>query len=74
MKDQALALALLQHALDQTQGAGHYRAGEWRELLRERLAGLDTRLLARDVQPFLERSADAALLERANLKAILAPH
>ncbi len=67
-------LALLQHALDQTQGAGRYRAPDWRTLLQERLAGLDTRLLARDVQPFLERSADAALLERANLEAILAPY
>lgn len=67
-------LALLQHALDQTQGAGRYRAADWRTLLQERLAGLDTRLLARDVQPFLERSADSALLERANLEAILAPH
>ena len=67
-------LALLQHALDQTQGAGRYRAADWRTLLQERLAGLDTRLLARDVQPFLERSADAALLERANLEAILALH
>ena len=74
MKDQALALALLQHALDQTQGAGRYCAAGWRTLLQERLAGLDPRLLARDVQPFLERSADAALLERANLESILAPH
>ena len=46
-------LTLLQHALDQTQGAGRYRAGDWRALLRERLTALDMLLLARDVQPFL---------------------
>ena len=64
-------MALLQHALDKTQGVGRYRAADWRTLLRERLAALDMPLLARDVQPFLERSADAALLERVNLEAIL---
>ena len=41
----------LQNALDQTQGAGRYRAADWRTLLAARLAGLDTRELARDVQP-----------------------
>ena len=65
-------LQLLQNALDQTQGAGRYRAADWRNLLSARLAGLDTRALARDVQPFLERPADAALLDRPNLEAILA--
>ena len=64
---------LLQHALDQTQGAGCCRAADWRRLLRTRLAGLDTGVLARDVAPFLERPADAALVERANLDAVLAP-
>ena len=56
---------LLQHALDQTQGAGRYRAADWRTLLAARLADLDTRGLARDVRPFLERPEDAALLDRA---------
>ena len=64
---------LLQHALDQTQGAGRFRAADWRRLLRARLADLDTGVLARDVAPFLERPADAALVERANLEAVLAP-
>ena len=64
---------LLQHALDQTLGAGCCRAADWRRLLRTRLAGLDTGVLARDVAPFLERPADAALVERANLDAVLAP-
>ena len=36
-----------------------------------RLADLDIRALARDVQPFLERPEDAALLDRPNLEAIL---
>ena len=65
-------LQLLQNALDQTQGAGRYRAADWRDLLSARLAGLDTRELARDVQPFLERPAAATLIDRPNLKAILA--
>ena len=65
-------LHLLQNALDQTQGAGRYRAADWRALLSARLADLDTRALARDVQPFLERPEDAALIDRANLEAVLA--
>ena len=62
----------LQQALDQTQGAGRYLAGDWRPLLRARLADLETGILARDVEPFLERPADAALLGRVNLDAVLA--
>ncbi len=65
-------LPLLQHALDQTQGADRYRAADWRALLRTRLADLDAAALARDVAPFLERPEDAALLERVNLEAVLA--
>ena len=65
-------LPLLQHALDQTQGADRYRAADWRALLRTRLDDLDAAALARDVAPFLERPADAALLERINLEAVLA--
>ena len=65
-------LALLQQALDQTQGPGRHRAADWRHLLRTRLAGLETGVLIRDVEPFLERPADAGLLERANLDAVLA--
>jgi hypothetical protein len=65
-------LQLLQNALDQTHGAGRYRAADWRTLLSARLADLDIRTLARDVQPFLERREDASLLDRANLEAVLA--
>ena len=64
-------LQLLQRALDQTQGAGRYRAADWLGLVRERLADLDASALARDVAPFLERPADAALLERINIEAVL---
>ena len=66
-------MSFLQHALDQTQGADRYPAADWRRLLRARLADLETGILARDVEPFLERRADAALLERVNLDAVLAP-
>ena len=64
-------LQLLQRALDQTQGAGRYRAADWLGLVRARLADLDAAALARDVAPFLERPADAALLERTNLETVL---
>ena len=64
---------LLQHALEQTQGADRYRADDWRRLLRTRLADVDIGTLTRDVEPFLERPADALLLERANLHAVLEP-
>jgi hypothetical protein len=64
-------LRLLQRALDQTQGADRYRAADWLGLVRARLADLDAAALARDVAPFLERPADAALLERINIEAVL---
>ena len=64
-------MQLLRHALDQTLGVDRYRATDWRGLLRARLADLDASALARDVAPFLERPADAALLERINLEAVL---
>ena len=62
----------LQRALDQTRGAGDCAAADWRRLVRVRLDNLDTGVLARDVQPFLERPADVALLDRANFEAVLA--
>ncbi|MCY3843146.1 MAG: nucleotidyl transferase AbiEii/AbiGii toxin family protein [Acidobacteria bacterium] len=65
-------LPFLQRALDQTQGAGRHRAADWPRLLRARLAAVETGALIRDVEPFLERPADAALLERVNLNAVLA--
>ena len=65
-------LPLLQRALDQTEGAGRYRAPDWLTLLRAQLATLDVGRLIQDVRPFLERAADARLLERPNLAAALA--
>ena len=64
-------LRFLQRALDQTQGVGRHRAADWPRLLRTRLAAVETDVLIRDVEPFLERPADAALLERVNLDAVL---
>jgi predicted nucleotidyltransferase component of viral defense system len=65
-------VALLQHALDQTQGIGRHDAASWRELVRQRAASLDTEAIARDVRPFLERPQDAALLTQENLIELLA--
>ena len=65
-------MPFLQRALDQTQGVGRHRAADWPSLLRMRLAAVETGALIRDVELFLERPADAALLERVNLDAVLA--
>ncbi len=65
-------MRLLQSALDQAQSTSFCRAADWRRLLRTRLADLETGILVRDVAPFLERPADAVLLERVNLEAVLA--
>ena len=65
-------LPLLQRALDQTEGAGRYRAQDWLALLQAQLATLDVGRLIQDGRPFLERAAAARLLERANLAAMLA--
>jgi hypothetical protein len=64
-------VALLQHALDQTRGAGAFDAGSWRTLVRLRLESLDMKAIADDVRPFLERPQDAALLTRDNLVGLL---
>jgi predicted nucleotidyltransferase component of viral defense system len=64
-------LPLLQHALDQTQGAGRHRAQAWVELVSARLATLDLQAVCDDVSPFLERPQDAALLTRDNLLGLL---
>lgn len=64
-------LALLQNALDQTQGVGHCDASAWRRAVRERLAALDVQAVIDDVRPFLERPQDASLLTRENLAGLL---
>lgn len=48
-------LALLQNALDQTQGADRVDARRWREEVMDRLAAIDIKALLEDVGPFLER-------------------
>lgn len=64
-------IALLQNALDQTQGQGRVDARRWRDLVRARLAQLDTDRLMRDVRPFLERPEDRRLLTRDNIASVL---
>ncbi|NBB78176.1 MAG: hypothetical protein GVY36_01840 [Verrucomicrobia bacterium] len=65
-------LALLQNALDQTQGIGAFEASQWRELVRDRLAQLDVSRIHEDVLPFLERRAETTLLSRENFEQLLA--
>lgn len=64
-------LPFLQNALDQTQGTARYDAGQWRELVRDRLTHLDMENVRNDVLPFLERPRDAELLNIENLNSIL---
>jgi len=65
-------LALLQSALDQTDGPGCRDAGDWKNLVRTRLRSLDAVAVVGDVRPFLERPRDAALLTTDNLLGLLA--
>lgn len=65
-------LDLLRNALDQTPGEDRVDAGRWRDLLVERLAGIDTTELLRDVGPFLERPRDRAHFTREHLLDALA--
>ena len=64
-------LILLQNALDQTQVAGTYQAGGWREMLSEKAQVMDFVQLLQDVEPFLERTQDARLLTAAHFQSIL---
>jgi hypothetical protein len=64
-------LALLQNALDQTQGAGRRDARLWSALVRERLGRIRMTAIADDVRPFLERPQDATLLPPDNLLGLL---
>ena len=50
---------------------GEFNARQWRELVRERLRHLDMASVHKDVLPFLERQADAELLNRENLESLL---
>ena len=65
-------LALLGNALRQTGWRGAVpTAASWRRLVGARLADLDWRALSKDVAPFLEPGADAALLTEDNLRRLL---
>ncbi|MDD5306774.1 MAG: nucleotidyl transferase AbiEii/AbiGii toxin family protein [Deltaproteobacteria bacterium] len=65
-------LELLGNALRQTgwEGASP-TAANWRRLVDARLAGLDWRLVAADVAPFLEPGTDPALLTEDNVRRLL---
>jgi predicted nucleotidyltransferase component of viral defense system len=64
-------LALLQNALDQTEGAGVINAGQWKEHLLARLDTLTDEDIRQDAVPFLERRQDAMLLSMENLRSVL---
>jgi len=59
-------IRLLQNALVQTGWDGSQVTAEnWREVIADKIVGLDFAKIAEDVGPFLERPADRALLTRA---------
>ncbi len=58
-------IPLLRNALTQTGWTGRRVTGEnWREVVADKVAGLDFAKIAEDVEPFLERPADRVLLTR----------
>ncbi len=64
--------ALLNAALAQTCWKGPVVTAEnWRGLLNEQLARFNWETAKEDVQPFLERREDAALITRENLESVL---
>lgn len=66
-------LVQLQNALDQTAQRSATQAGNWREALLGQVVTMDCAALVDDVQPFLERPDEAALLIADNLAAVLRP-
>ena len=66
-------LVLLQNALDQTQGASVFDSGKWEGYVRDKIATLNIGKIREDVQPFLERQEDAALITRENLESLVKP-
>jgi len=65
---------LLQNALDQNQGKEIIKGFEWPGYLQLKLEKLNIDLLIGDVEAFLERPEDRALLERENLNIILSSY
>jgi hypothetical protein len=67
-------LELLGNALEQTGWEGPpLDAASWRTVVRDRVASLDWRAAARDVEPFLEPGPAVALFDRDHLLELLAP-
>ena len=67
-------LELLNNALAQTDWQGPEITPEnWRALVRRRIETLKWKQIAADVEPFLERPQDAALLTQENLLSLLQP-
>jgi hypothetical protein len=65
-------LELLNNALAQTQWQGPTLTDQsWRPLVLQRVEALDWKRVVADVEPFLERPADTALLTRENLTSLL---
>jgi predicted nucleotidyltransferase component of viral defense system len=65
-------LELLDNALAQTAWRGpHVTAQNWRQLVARRVETLEWNQVAADVEPFLERPADLALLTPENLTSLL---
>lgn len=65
-------LALLANALRQTGWSGPAVTPEnWRRLVAEKLAIVDWKLARKDVEPFLERARDAALVSASTLLPLL---
>jgi predicted nucleotidyltransferase component of viral defense system len=65
-------LELLNNALAQTGWQGpHVTAKNWRTLVTRRVETLEWKQVAADVEPFLERPADIALLTREDLRTLL---
>jgi len=65
-------LELLNNALAQTGWQGpQVTAENWRQLVARRVEMLDWKQVVADVEPFLERPADIALLTRENLTSLL---
>jgi hypothetical protein len=65
-------LELLNNALTQTGWQGPAITAEtWRPLVAQRVEMLDWKQVAADIEPFLERPSDVALLTRENLLSLL---
>lgn len=64
-------LALLQNALDQTEGKGKCDASDWKSLVADRIDRLDIDAVVDDVRPFLEHAQEAALLTRDGFRSLL---